>query len=185
MKRKVFNMEEILEQLELVDVNYDENNKKATMIFLHEEKQEIREVSFNKQIYDKDTEKYIDDPEKAKQVDEWCNEYFQLPFEELPQAIGERKDVYCYPKFNSLWHVKQIAKFEEDMIGQIFETEVIEVVDDGDKISIQFMYEGELYESKMQYSEYIQARNGYFVNPLKEKSNTRNLKKNLIYPLQI
>ena len=42
---------EFLEQLELVDAIF-EDNKKVTLVFLHEERGEIREVNFNKQVYD-------------------------------------------------------------------------------------------------------------------------------------
>ena len=58
---------ELLEQLELVDVII-EDNKKATLVFLHEERGEIREVNFNKQVYDKDTKKFVDDAEKAAKM---------------------------------------------------------------------------------------------------------------------
>lgn len=162
-------MEELLEQLELVDVIYEENNKKVCLVFLDEAKGEIREVNFNKQKYDQNTKKFIDDAEKAATVDEWCNEHFQLQFEELAQALGERKNIYCYSNFNSLFPVKMISKFDEDMLGQIFETEIVHAEDDGKKISLQFEYEGSLYESKMQYADYLEARQEWFINPVKRK----------------
>ena len=105
---------------------------------------EIREVNFNRQSFDQDTKKFVDDPEKAAKVDEWCKEYFDLDFDRLAEAIGERKDVYCYDNFNSLFEVQMISKFEEDMLGQIFEVEVFKALDDGKKILIQFEYEGKL-----------------------------------------
>jgi len=161
---------ELLEKLELVDVSYEDNNQKAVLTFLDESKGEIREVNFNRQKYDEASKKYVPDDEKAAQVDEWCEEYFQCKFEELAQNIGDRKDVYCYDRFNSLWAVKMISKFEEDMVGQIFEAEVVHAEDDGKKISIQFEYEdGLLYESKMQYAEYLDARKEWFINPQKRK----------------
>ena len=159
---------ELLEQLELVDVII-EDNKKATLVFLHEERGEIREVNFNKQVYDQKTKKFVDDAEKAQKAEEWAQEYFGLEFDQLAQAIGERKDVYCYDTFNSLFEVKIPTKFEEDMLGQIFETEVINAFDDGKKIAIQFEYEGNLYESKMQYADYVEARKEWFINPIKQK----------------
>jgi hypothetical protein len=160
---------ELLENLELVDVNFEDNNQKAVLTFLDDSKGEIREVNFNRQAYDEPSKKYVPDAEKAAQVDEWCAEYFGLPFERLAEAIGERKDVYCYDRFNSLWEVKMITKFNEDMVGQIFETECVHAEDDGKKISIQFEYDGDLYESKMQYAEYLDARKEWFINPLKRK----------------
>lgn len=159
---------EFLEQLELVDVIF-EDNKKATLVFLHEERGEIREVNFNKQSFDQDTKKFIDDAEKAQKVEEWAEEYFGLPFDRLAEAIGERKDIYCYDNFNSLFEVQMIEKFGEDMLGQIFEAEIVKAVDDGKKISLQFEYEGKLYESKMQYADYVEARKEWFINPQKRK----------------
>jgi hypothetical protein len=159
---------EILEQLELVDAVF-EDNKKVTLVFLHEERGEIREVNFNKQVYDKDTKKFVDDAEKAQKCEEWAEEYFGLPFDRLAEAIGERKDVYCYDNFNSLFEVQMVTKFEEDMLGQVFETEVTNAFDDGKKIAIQFEYEGNLYESKMQYADYVEARKEWFINPIKQK----------------
>lgn len=167
MKLKEICKMELLEQLELVDVQFED--KKATLVFLDENRGEIREVNFNKQSYDQAAKKFIDDEEKAEKVEGWCEEYFALPFERLAEAIGERKDVYCYDNFNSLFEVKMISKFDEDMEGQIFETEVVHAEDDGKKISIQFEYENDLYESKMQYADYLEARKEWFINPQKRK----------------
>ena len=82
----------------------------------------FREVNFNKQIYDKDTKKFVDDAEKAQKCEEWAEEYFGLHFDRLAEAIGEKRDIYCYDNFNSLFDVQMVTKFEEDMLGQIFET---------------------------------------------------------------
>ena len=159
---------EILEQLELVDAIF-EDNKKVTLVFLHEERGEIREVNFNKQVYDKDTKKFVDDAEKAQKCEEWAQEFFGLEFDRLAEAIGEKRDIYCYDNFNSLFEVQMVTKFEEDMLGQVFETEVTNAFDDGKKIAIQFEYEGNLYESKMQYADYVEARKEWFINPIKQK----------------
>jgi hypothetical protein len=163
------NNQELLEQLELVDVSYEDNNQKAVLTFLDDSKGEIREVNFNRQKYDDASKKFVPDSKKAAEVDEWCKEYFNCAFEELAQNIGERKDVYCYDRFNSLWEVKMITKFEEDMLGQIITTECVHAEDDGKKISIQFEYDGNLYESKMQYADYLDARKEWFINPQKRK----------------
>jgi hypothetical protein len=160
---------ELLEQLELVDVQFEDNNKKCILVFLDENKGEIREVNFNQQSFDQATKKFIPDPEKEAKVAEWCEEYFQLPFERLAEAIGEKKDIFCYDNFNSLFEVKIPTKFDEDMLGQIFEVEIINAFDDGKKIGLQFEYEGNLYESKMQYADYLDARKEWFINPVKRK----------------
>ena len=106
---------------------------------------------------------------KPQKCEEWAQEYFGLEFDRLAEAIGERKDVYCYDNFNSLFEVQMVTKFEDDMLGQVFETEVTNAFDDGKKIAIQFEYEGNLYESKMQYADYVEARKEWFINPIKQK----------------
>ena len=174
---------ELKEQLEIVDVVY-EDNKKSTIIFLDEEMGEIREVNFNKQKYDQDSKKFVDDEEKAQQVEEWCEEHFGLPFDRLAECIGERKDVYCYDKFNSVFPVKMIQKFDEDMLGQIFEVEIVHAEDDGKKISLQFEYEDELYESKMQYADYLEARQEWFINPQKRKKQYEKFEEKFGFPVE-
>lgn len=158
---------EILNQLELVDVTFED--KKAVLTFLDEERGEIREVNFNKQSYDNDANKFIDDPEKAEKVEAWCDEHFGLTFDRLAEAIGEKKDIYAYDKFNSLFPVKMVSKFEKDMVGQIMEIEIDNVEDDGKAIHIEFEYEGDTYENKMTYADYLEVKKQWFVNPQKQK----------------
>lgn len=158
----------LLEKLELIEVKYSDDMKKATLTFLDENAGEIREIHFNKQTYDKDNNKFKDDAAKAAQVEEWCDKCFGVTFDELTKAVGELRDVYAYDNFNSLWEVAQVKKFSEDMLGQILEVECKEVVDDGIAVKIRFEYDGDLYESKMSYSEYNEARKQWFVNPQKK-----------------
>jgi|SRR5690625_2463793 len=158
---------EILEQLELVDVTFED--KKAVLTFLDEERGEIREVNFNKQSYDQDKNKFVDDADKAEKVEQWCDEIFGLTFDRLAEAIGERKDIYAYDRFNSLFEVEMFEKFDKEDEGLIFSTEALEVEDDGKAIRIKFEYDGKKYESKMSYADYMEARKEWFVNPVKKK----------------
>lgn len=157
---------ELLEQLELVDVTFED--KQVLLTFLDEEKGEIREVKWNKQIFDQGTNKFIDDEEKAEKVEKWAQEYFGLSFDRLAEAIGERKDVYAYDRFNSLYPVDIIAKFDKDQVGQIMEVTVSDVVDDGRAVLIKFEYEGDTYASKMQYADYLEVKKQWFINPVKQ-----------------
>lgn len=158
---------ELLQQLELVEVNFED--KKAILVFLDESRGEIREVNFNKQSYDNDANKFVDDSEKAEKVEKWCEEFFELSFDRLAEAIGEKKDIYAYDKFNSLYEVQVVSKFEKDMVGQIFEVPVKNVTDDGKAIHIEFDYEGDTYENKMTYADYLESKKQWFVNPQKQK----------------
>lgn len=159
----------LLKDLELVAVEFDNEGKKAVMTFLDEEQGEIREVNLNKQKYDSADNKFHDDEERAQKMEEVAKENFGLEFKNLAQAIGTKKDVWAYDKFNSLIEMKQIEKFEKDMVGQIIEGEIKEVFDDGIGIKIRFEYEDDLYESKMTYADYMESRNKWFVNPQKQQ----------------
>ena len=57
---------ELRKGLELVSVEYENNDKKAVMTFLDAERKEVRIVNFNKQRYENG--KYVDDPAKAEKV---------------------------------------------------------------------------------------------------------------------
>ncbi|EAD7568595.1 hypothetical protein AF829_12725 [Listeria monocytogenes] len=158
---------EKLEQLELVEVVIKEG--KATLQFIDMERGELREVIFNKNVFDKEKNEFVPDEEKAAKVEEWCQEYFQLTFDDLSKAVGEKRDVYAYDKFNSLWESEQIAKFDKDMVGQIISSTVKDVTDDGIGVHIKFEYEGELYQSNMTYSDYMETMKKWFTNPQKQR----------------
>ncbi|EAF8825788.1 hypothetical protein A1R17_15185, partial [Listeria monocytogenes] len=129
----------------------------------------LREVIFNKNVFDKEKNEFVPDEEKAAKVEEWCQEYFQLTFDDLSKAVGEKRDVYAYDKFNSLWESEQIAKFDKDMVGQIISSTVKDVTDDGIGVHIKFEYEGELYQSNMTYSDYMETMKKWFTNPQKQR----------------
>ena len=156
-----------LENLELADVMYESDGKKAVLVFLDEDKGEVREVNLNKQLY-KNGE-FVDDEERAEKMEQVAKEHFNLPFNKLKKAIGTKKTIYAYDKFNALIEMKQVEKFDKSMVGQLIEGEVTEVVDDGVGIKIRFDYEGKIYEAKMQYSDYMESKNQWFVNPIKRR----------------
>jgi hypothetical protein len=156
-----------LENLELVAVEYSDKMPKVTLTFLDADNGEIREVNFNKHVYEND--KFVPNDEKAEKVEEWCQQFFGVTFDDLASAIGDRKDIYCYDKFNSMFEIAQIQKFSDDMLGQILNVDVTDVIDDGKAIKIRFDYDGDVYESKMNYSTFVEVRNEWFVNPQKQQ----------------
>ncbi len=160
---------ELKEQLEIVDVQFEDNNQRANFICLDELVGTVHDISWNRQVFNKETKKFVPDEKKAAEVDKWCEEYFGIPFERLGVTIGQKRDVFCYDHFNSFWEVQMISKFDEEMLGQILDVEIVKALDDGKKISLQFEYEGNLYESKMQYADWLESRQEWFVNPVKKK----------------
>ena len=158
---------ELRKGLELVSVEYENNDKKAVMTFLDAERKEVRIVNFNKQGY-KDG-KYVDDPEKAEKVNGWCYDLFGTPFESLADCIGQKKDVYVYDRFNSLFEVQQVDKFTKDMVGCILQTEIKEIIVDDYFIKIRYDYEGKTYESKQTFGKYMESMKQWFVDPQKKE----------------
>ena len=162
-------LQELAKDLELVAVEYDQGGQKAVLTFLDSEQGFIRDVNFNKQQYDNDAGKFVDDPEKAEKVEKWCQDFFNLTFDKLSEAIGEKKDIYVYDGFNSMFEVTQVDKFPKEWVGQIFNTTIESVEDTGQRISIKYKIEDKLLETKLQYSEYVEALKKWFVNPQKKE----------------
>lgn len=164
----------VLEQLELVDVAVKDG--RATMTFLDAEAGQIREVGFNKKVYDRDKEEFVDNADKAEQCEQWAQEYFGTTFDELGTAVGQKHDIYVYDRFNSLWYVDVVNKFDKDDEGIIFESPIVEVIDDGIAIRTKLEYEGKTYENKMTYAEYLESRKEWFVNPQKKSKQEAKFK---------
>lgn len=167
---------EIRKNLELVDVVYESNDEKLVMTFLDPEMQSVRVVNFNRQKYDGATGKYIDDPEKAKMVDEWCSTYLGTTYENADAAVGSKHDIYVYEKFCSLWECEMTEKFTEDQVGQILQGEIESVVVDEIGIRVRYKVDGLLYESKMTYGVYRENLKQWFKDPIKETKQKEKFK---------
>ena len=168
--------------LELVSVEFENDDKKAVMTFLDNERKQVRIVNFNRQSYSNG--KYVDDREKAANVDEWCDKYFQCRFKDLGACVGQKKDVYCYDKFNSLWEIEQIAKFTADMDGEIYQTEVKEIIVDDFFIKIRYEINGSTYESKMTFGTYIKDRKEWFQDPIKKETQYKKFEEKFLLPVE-
>ena len=158
---------ELRKDLELVMVEFENGGKKAIMTFLDRERQQAREVSWNKQIY-KDG-KFIDDAEKAAKVDSWAEEYFGTTFDNLESCIGVCKDVYIYDRFCSLYEVSEVHKFELSQEGEIYQTTVEEIIVDDVAIRIRYKIDGDLYETKHVFAKYIETMQEWVENPQKKE----------------
>ena len=173
---------ELRKDLELVSVDYESNKKKAVLTFLDKERKQVRIVNFNKQVYRDNN--YVDDAEKNKKVDGWCDEYFGCGFDDLAECVGQKKDVYCYERFNSLWEVDQIEKFTADMVGQIYQTEVKEITVDDYFIKIRYEIDGKTYESKMTFGTYFQATKEWYQDPVKKEQQYKRFEDKFHVPVE-
>lgn len=173
---------ELRKGLELVSVEYENNGEKAVLTFLDKERKQVRVVNFNRQSY-KDN-KYVKDPEKAAKVDEWCSTYFQCAYNDLEKCIGQKKDVYCYDRFNSLWEIEQIEKFTANMVGQIFQTEVKDINVDDYFIKIHYEIGGKTYESKMGFGIYMKGTKEWYQDPIKKESQYKKFEEKFHVPVK-
>lgn len=163
---------EIRENLTLIEVSYENDSKKAVLTFLDQERAEVREVNFNLQSY-KDN-KYVDDPAKEEKVAQWCKDIFDTTFDKLSTKIGEKRTVYCYDNFSSLFEVEQVEKFTPAMKGKLYQTQVEEIKLDDIAIRIRYKIDGKLYESKMTFAKYVESLKQWFVDPVdKAKKMTK------------
>ena len=159
-------MAKVLEQLELVDAVIEDG--KAELTFLDENAGEIRKININQKKFDADKSKWYEDEEKAQQAESKAQEHFGVSFNDLEQAIGQRHDIYAYDRFNSLNEVKITEKFTTDDVGLIFQTSITNIFEDKVGIHIEFEYEGQTYESKMSYADFLENRKIYLVDPVKK-----------------
>lgn len=158
------------DNLELVEVEID--GQKATLTFLDEQDSVIHSVNFNKQKYVDN--KWVDDAEKAAKIEKHCNDLFSCSFDELPTKVGVRKTVFVYDNFSSLFEVSEVCKFTDDMKGEIFQTEIKEIIVDSYHIRIRYEIEGKLYESKQTTGQYLEGKKQWFRDPQRE---AREIKK--------
>lgn len=158
------------EQLDLVQVEYEDGGKKAILSFMDMEAGELFPVNFNRRSYDNTKNEFIDDPEKEAKVDEWCKEYFDTTFDKLAEKVGEKRDIYVADGFNALWEPLIINSFEKEDEGTMIMTKIEEVFDDGNAIIIRFLDDDEnMRQSKMNYSEFFEVNKTWVVDVQKRR----------------
>lgn len=175
---------DLREQLEIIEVKFENDKKKVTFTFLDEEQGEVLDVSFNKQVYNEGKKEFVDDDEKAEKVDEWCEQYFKTPFNDLAKVVGAKMDVYHYDKFNSLWESEYPQKFDADRAGEILTGVITEITDNGQKIQIKYTIDDVLYASNMAYSSYVEKLDKWFVDPVKKENQYKRFESKFGVPVE-
>lgn len=162
----------LIKDAELIDVVYKDDNNTVVLSYLSPDTGELYEIKFHKQRYDRDSNTYVDDPDQLKKVEKQVLDNYGVDFDRVSDKMGEKRDIYHYDNFDSLWEVDMVNKFDpEKDAGELFETKIDSVKDDGVAIRIGFQYNEKPYESKMSYSTYNEARHQYF--PVATKKTKR------------
>lgn len=158
-----------MEKLHLELVAVEQDSDRTVFTFLDRERGEVRDVKWNTKKYE--DEKWVQSDEQEEKIERWSQEIFGLSYNQLPSVAndGLKKDVYVYDKFNSLFETRVVSKFDKDMVGQIMSVAVKSVTTDDVGIHIGFEYEGEDYESKMSWSNYVESEKKFFIDPHKKQ----------------
>ena len=146
------------------------NGTRLEMKFYDEENDVLRTVKFNKQNYDRERGQFVDDEEKAQKCEEWSQKFFGCTFDEVPEQVGVRRDIYVYDHFCSLWESEETQrpkKFDSPVKG-IIKTQIERIYLDNIGIHVEYRYNGDLYESKYTTSEFIKDLNKWVRDPERE-----------------
>lgn len=154
------------------------NGNRLEMKFYDDVNDVLRTVKFNKQSWDREKGEYVDDPEKAQKCEEWSQEHFGCSFNEVPEKVGAVRDIYVYDNFCSLWEsedTKRAKKFDTAVKG-IIKTKIENIYTDVIGIHVEYMYNGELYESKYTTAEYLKDLKKWVRDPERETRAKKRFK---------
>ena len=152
------------------------NGTRLEMKFYDAQNDVLRTVKFNRQSYDREKGQFVDDPEKEQKCEEWAQQYFGCSFDEVPEQVGAVRDIYVYENFCSLWEsedTKRAKKFDSPIKG-IIKTKIENIYKDQIGIHVEYLYNGDLYESKYTCAEFIKDLKKWVRDPERE---TRALKR--------
>ena len=154
------------------------NGTRLEMKFYDEKNDVLRTVKFNQQNYDRERGQFVDDPEKAQKCEEWSQKYFGCSFDEVPEQLGVRRDIYVYDNFCSLWECEetQRAKKFDSPVKGIIKTNIENIYVDNIGIHVEYKYNDELYESKYTTSEFIKNMKKWVRDPEREERAMKRFK---------
>lgn len=168
---------EIIKNCEMIKAEVV-NGTRLEMKFYDAQNDVLRTVKFNRQSYDREKGQFIDDPEKAQKCEEWAQQYFGCSLDEVPEKVGAVHDIYVYDNFCSLWEsedTKRAKKFDSPVKG-IIKTRIENIYKDNIGIHVEYLYNGELYESKYTCAEFIKDLKKWVRDPEREARALKRFK---------
>ena len=160
----------IVEAAEVIDCQIIDG-KRAEIKLYDPQEDCLRTVKFNRQAWDRDANAFVDSEEKFQQCEEWAQTYFGCSFDDLPQAaIGQKKTVYVYDRFCSLWEVEMAerpAKFTGPVKG-IIKTAVAGIETDQVGVHIRYMVGDQMHETTFKTAVWVESLKRFIRDPEKE-----------------
>lgn len=170
---------QIYTDLELVEAKNDPD--RLILTYLDRGNNEIHDIVWRKQKFDKSSKKFVDDPDKLKQVEEWCGTYLDTTLDNVDSVIGRTDTIYAYDTFDSLWEVDQ--RFSEEDVGSLFSTTFKSIDLLPDRIAIRFEGEdGGTYCSNMKFTQLFDGQQ--MVNPQKKARQFRKFEDKFGVPIE-
>lgn len=168
---------EIIKNCEMIKAEVV-NGTRLEMKFYDAQNDVLRTVKFNRQSYDREKGQFVDDPEKAQKCEEWAQQYFGCSFDDVPEQVGAVRDIYVYDNFCSLWEsedTKRAKKFDSPIKG-IIKTKIENIYKDQIGIHVEYLYSGDLYESKYTCAEFIKDLKKWVRDPEREARALKRFK---------
>lgn len=170
---------EVLKNLPLENVIKEDN--KVILEFLNEQEGELRQIEWYTQLYDIPSKTWYADDKKMKQVENWSQEYFGLPYEDLEKAVGATKDIYVYEEYDSLW--ERVVPFDEKDYGRTKKGKITEINLNPDTIEIIFVQkDGVKRRANMRFTE--KRGDDFYIIPKKKKKAINNFNKLFGVPIE-
>lgn len=162
-------MANLIENLELADVVREDKNK-AILKLIDRDNKLIYEVNLNKLAFDRETNTWKPNKEKAENVEKTCLEYVGYSFDELEKAIGKNFNIYEYDWGYSFYKINTISKFKAEHKGKSFQTVIDDIiVDDVIGIHIRYKWKDETYQTNMTYGQFDEVTRQWYLVPLEKK----------------
>lgn len=168
------------EQLELVKI-LNENNT-IRISFIDDLAEEIKEVNLHLDKYDKLKNSYVPNAEQYAKTLETLDEKFNVGLDNLDDALGQYHDVYEYDSFCSLWEINEIKKFTKEMKGDIYQVTITNIYDNGNAIIVRYDLNGDTYQSKLNYSTYLNKK--WYVDKVKKNKQIKKFEEKFGVPLE-
>lgn len=168
---------ELFEQAEIKKV--ENNSDRVTFTCLKKDIGKVVDVVWRKGDYDSVLQEVVPNDAKTEQVNEWCKQYFDLDLMTINKAVGRKIDVYVYDTFASFW--ESDTKFTLEDVGKEFDTEILDIKEEPERILVQYMWNGNKYHTKYSFTQKVGT--DFFVNPQKQRRQEKRFEELFGLPL--
>lgn len=174
-------MAKYLGELELLMVDKGKEDNVTTFKFLNDETNEIREVVFFKDNYNRETKKFEYNQEQFEKYTSNLKQYLNVTPDTVLDAIGKTFPVWSGEKYDYLWEPAEFYEFPIGFKDQNFEAVIENIWYDESKegtsqeqtrvtFVLKLKDHGKLVKSNMNWGEWVPSLKRSFTNPRKKST---------------